>query len=130
MAPGYDLLRTVTKPAEEPVEAKVHGQIPQWLNGSLYRNGPGRYELKDKSYHHLFDGHALLHKYKIDSGKVFFTNKFLKTKSYTKSTEENRLYPVFGTADVCSNFFGRFKMVFEMPDTLDNVNVNIQPFGK
>jgi carotenoid cleavage dioxygenase-like enzyme len=129
MAPGYDLLRTVTKTAQDPVEATIHGKIPQWLSGSLYRNGPGRYELEGKGYKHLFDGHALIHKYKIDAGKVHFSSNFLNTKCYTKSTEENRLYEVFGTADLCSNFFGRFKMVFELGDTMDNVNVNIVPFG-
>ena len=41
---------------------------------------------------HLFDGHACLHKFKIENGKVTYSNKFLETKSFTKSLAENRLY--------------------------------------
>jgi carotenoid cleavage dioxygenase-like enzyme len=129
MAPGYDLLRTVTKTSREPVETLVHGVIPSWLTGSMYRNGPGQFELKDKGYKHLFDGHALVHKFKIADGKVFYSSNFLKTNSYTKSVEENRLYHVFGTADLCSKLYGRMQVLFKYPDTLDNTNVNILPFG-
>jgi carotenoid cleavage dioxygenase-like enzyme len=34
-------------------ETKVTGEIPTWLNGTLFRNGPGRYEYGDKKYNHL-----------------------------------------------------------------------------
>lgn len=53
----------------------------------------------------------------------------LNTKSYKKTSEENRLYPVFGTADVCSSLFGRVKSFFAPPETMDNTNVNIVPFA-
>jgi beta,beta-carotene 9',10'-dioxygenase len=130
--PGSGLLRSLTKNAQKPVEACIRGggELPNWLKGTLFRNGPGRYVHGDKAYRHLFDGHACIHKFKIDAGKVTYSNQFLETRSFLKSSSESRLYPVFGTEDVCSNLFGRLKTVFHSPDYLDNFNVNIMPYGR
>lgn len=40
----------------------VAGCIPNWLNGSLLRNGPGNLKVGDMTFGHLFDGSALLHR--------------------------------------------------------------------
>lgn len=127
-----ELVRSLVKDNPEPVEAKVNGDIPEWVNGTLFRNGPGRFEYGDKHLVHLFDGHSCVQKFTISNGKVSFSNKFLDTKSYTKTKEENRLYPAFGTSDLCSNMFGRLKTFFNShgSDTSDNVNVNVVPYGK
>lgn len=113
----------------KPVEAVVKGKIPEWISGSLYRNGPGKYELGEKSYFHLFDGLACVHKYAIKDGRVTYYNKLLDTHIFKRAIAENRLYPVFGTADVCSNVFGRLKSMYVRSDLLDNVNVNVVPYA-
>lgn len=130
MSVKNEFLRSLTNSEQSQVEALIKGEIPEWLNGTLFRNGPGRYKYGDKTYDHLFDGQACVHKFKIDKGKVFYSNKFLSTNSYTKNLNEQRLYPVFGTVDVCSTIFERFKTIFTWPETLDNVNVNLVPYGK
>ncbi len=53
MSGKFELLRSIEKDHPEPVETKVTGKIPIWLNGTLFRNGPGRYEYGDKKYNHL-----------------------------------------------------------------------------
>jgi carotenoid cleavage dioxygenase-like enzyme len=128
--PGYGLLRTLTKTEQEPVETTIRGEIPEWVNGTLFRNGPGRFDYGDKSLKHLFDGHSCIHKFKVENGKVFYSNKFQETKSFTKTLNEDKLYPTFGTEDVCSTLYGRIKSFFYQPETMDNTNVNIMPFGK
>lgn len=132
MSGKYELIRSLVKDNPEPVECKVIGEIPEWLNGSLFRNGPGRFEYGEKTYNHLFDGHSCVHKFTISDGKVTFSNKILDTVSYRKTVKNNRLYPVFGTSDVCSNVFGRLKTFYNTleDEKLDNVNVNVVPYGK
>lgn len=125
----FELIRSLKKTTQEPVEAVVTGYIPRWVEGTLYRNGAGRYEYGEKCYEHLFDGHACIHKFKIKDGKVIYSNKMLETNSFKKTLAENRLYPVFGTPDLCSNIFGRLKTVYKFDSTMDNVNVNVLPFG-
>ncbi|CAF0718742.1 unnamed protein product [Brachionus calyciflorus] len=129
MSNSSKLLRSLTKSEQSPVEANVIGEIPKWLNGTLFRNGPGRFKYGDKTYEHLFDGHSCIHKFQIKNGKVFYSNKFLETHSYKKTLKESRLYSVFGTIDVCSNLYERMKLVFQWPETLDNANINLVPYG-
>jgi carotenoid cleavage dioxygenase-like enzyme len=128
---GYNkLLRSLKSSTEQPIKAIIKGELPKWLNGSLFRNGPGRFEFNGKTYSHLFDGQACVHKFKISDGQVFYSNKLLETQSYKKTLERDCLFPNFGTSDLGSNIFERFKTTFNPPETVDNVNVNVVPFGK
>ena len=98
------------------------------FNLIILRNGPGKYEFDEKKYNHLFDGHSCVHKFEIKDGKVFYFNKLLETDSFKKTSTENRLYPQFGTSDLCSTLFSRVKSLF-YPHGMDNTNVNIVPFS-
>jgi hypothetical protein len=73
----------------------------------------------------------MVHKFMIKDGKVTFMNKLLNTASYMNSVKDNRLYPQFGTSDVCSNIFGRIKTFFSADGSgiSDNTNVNVVPYG-
>ena len=44
------------------------GKIPDWLEGTILRNGVGQWDLGGESVVHWFDGHALLHKFEIKNG--------------------------------------------------------------
>ena len=87
------------------------GSLPSWLNGRLIRNGPGLFEIGDTKLNHWFDGMALLHSFTIQSGKVTYTSKFLRSDSYTKNMVANRLVVTeFGThavPDPCQTLFQR-----------------------
>ena len=72
---------------------------------------------------------ACVHKFTISNGRVTYFNRFLDTVFAKRCMEDKRLYPVFGTSDVCSNIFGRFKTLFTPNETLDNTNVTVFPYG-
>ena len=129
MPAGFELLRSLEKDCPEPVETNVTGTIPDWLSGTLFRNGPGRYEFGDKSYTHLYDGHACVHRFSIADGKVTYSNKLLDTITHTQTKAQNRLFPTFAKADVGSNLFGRLKALFTLDSKMDNVNVSVAPYG-
>lgn len=53
-----------TPEQREPVQLKVQGTIPPWLAGSLYRTGPGTYDIpldNGGTFHvrHWFDGYGM-----------------------------------------------------------------------
>ncbi len=50
-----------------------------------------RYEFGKREYRHLFDGHACVHKFRIDKQKVFYSNKILQTESFKYATK-NQTY--------------------------------------
>jgi beta,beta-carotene 9',10'-dioxygenase len=53
-------------------ELAVEGNIPEWLVGSLIRNTPAQYEIKDRSYRHWFDGLAMLHSFAFEQGRISY----------------------------------------------------------
>jgi beta,beta-carotene 9',10'-dioxygenase len=85
----------------ERVPADVQGTIPDWVNGTLLRNAPAKFEFGQHAYKHWFDGQSLLHSFIIEKGEVSYHSKYLETKSFTKGSEQKRIvYAEFGTAEV------------------------------
>lgn len=102
----------------------VHGKIPKRLSGSLIRNGPTKFDLDKQSLKHWFDGLAMLHKFSFKSGKVSYTNKFIKSNAFVKAKEKGKIsFREFAT-DPCRSIFSRVSSVFSF-DTTNNTNVNI-----
>ena len=65
----------------------VTGQIPQWLSGTLYRNGPVLWP--DKTWH-WFTGLGMMHAFHFDNGKVSYTNQFIRSEVYNQSMPHRR----------------------------------------
>jgi carotenoid cleavage dioxygenase-like enzyme len=41
------------------------GELPPWLQGSLLRTGPAKWEVGERTMNHWFDGLAMLHRFGI-----------------------------------------------------------------
>ena len=105
-------------------DVPVRGQLPEWLTGSLLRNGPGTFQVGTQRYRHWFDGLAMLHRFTILDGRVSYANRFLETESYRIARDEGRIaYPEFAT-DPCRSLFARAMAVFD-PQATDSAKVNI-----
>ena len=64
--PNCDLdiwLRSCREEIIKPLNGKTTGTIPTWINGCLYRNGPGKMTYGENDVSHLFDSAGLLHGY-------------------------------------------------------------------
>jgi len=123
------LFRSV-KERPEPISADVKGNLPSWLNGTLIRNGPGRFEYGNTSYNHWFDGQALLHRFHIQDGQVTYSNKFVRSECYADSLKHGKANHLeFGTfipPDPCQSIFARFfSRYFGKEVPMDNTNVNV-----
>ncbi|ODN00530.1 Carotenoid isomerooxygenase [Orchesella cincta] len=139
--PNTDLsvwLRTCNKEVERPIPGQItFGKIPPWLSGSLIRNGPGGVDAYGPgTCRHLFDGPGLLHKYHIENGKVSYSSRFIRGKSFRRNMAAKRLvlseFGTFATPDPCQTIFSRIAAVFLNPleSTLtDTANISIHPFG-
>lgn len=102
----------------------MSGDLPDWLTGTLVRNGPGTFMVGDQNYRHWFDGHSMLHKFSFQNGKVGYTNKFLETKAHQEAMEAGRIvYTEFAT-DPCWSLFGKARAVFS-PKITDDAKVNV-----
>jgi carotenoid cleavage dioxygenase-like enzyme len=113
---NFNLFAT-TKETEKEEIIEFQGKIPEWLKGTLYRNGPGANEVNDDpstGVYHAFDGFAFAQKYRVDgaSQAVHFRGSFIKSYTYTESKKQGHLVVrQFGT-DPCKSILGRFQSVF------------------
>jgi beta,beta-carotene 9',10'-dioxygenase len=106
----------------------VEGEIPSWLNGTLIRNGPAKFEAGERKLRHWFDGFAMLHGFSIDAGSVTYTNRYLDTQAYRTARDDGRIdYKEFAT-DPCRSIFKRITTMFS-PHPTDNANVNVAKLG-
>ncbi len=107
----------------------VKGVIPPWLTGTLIRNGPGTFNVGNRSYRHWFDGLAMLHKFSFKTGEVSYSNKFLECKAYNEAMEKGKIsYSEFAT-DPCRSLFGKLTAVFNQKIT-DSAKVNVGQIGE
>ncbi len=100
--------------------ASVLGRIPRELNGVLFRNGPGRFELGGERAHHWFDGDGFAQRWQIRDGRVGHLGKFVQTRRFVEESAAGRfLYPSFGTSVR--------RRVLDNNDTMNAANTNLLP---
>lgn len=103
----------------------VSGQIPNWLSGTLVRNGPVNVSVNGKSNSHWFDGLAMLHAFSFADGAVRYSNKFLRTDAYQKVFEEGSICYEGFAADPCRSVFKDFLTYFIPHTEVQNANINV-----
>jgi beta,beta-carotene 9',10'-dioxygenase len=123
--PGFASLDEET-PA---VALEVKGALPNWLAGTLVRNGPAKFEAGEgKRLRHWFDGQAMLHGFAFAGGHVTYTSRFADTPRLRALRDEGRIgYGEFAT-DPCGSLFSRFFTRYSSEGAC-NPNVSVARFG-
>jgi beta,beta-carotene 9',10'-dioxygenase len=122
---GFDSLEEETRLDGLPVQ----GELPPWLQGSLIRTGPARWEVGDRAMNHWFDGFAMLHRFSFADGDVSYANRFLESRAYRAARDQGTIaYSEFAT-DPCRSLFQRVRAMFS-PKLTDNANVNLMKLGE
>ncbi len=107
----------------------VQGQLPPWLQGSLLRTGPAKWEVGDRTMNHWFDGLAMLHRFSFADGGVSYASRFLESRAYRAARDRGEIaYSEFAT-DPCRSLFARVSAMFS-PKLTDNANVNLTKLGE
>ena len=85
--------------ASTPVSPKSSGPCtanavngPCWraLRGTLFRNGPGRFDRDGIRYRHWFDGDGLVQAWRLDDSGVTHEARFVRTHKYVAESEAGR----------------------------------------
>jgi beta,beta-carotene 9',10'-dioxygenase len=74
---GVELAFTSLNSEVEIDDLPIEGDIPRWLNGSLFRNGSAKFELGQVSYNHWFDGLAMVHCYSFRDSRIAIVTAFI-----------------------------------------------------
>jgi carotenoid cleavage dioxygenase len=107
---------------ERAGDAVIKGRMPADLEGTFFRNGPGRFELGGERYQHWFDGDGFAQRWQVSQGKVSHRGKFVATQRFTDESAAGQfLYPSFGTQLARRGLKGN--------DTMNAANTNLLPFA-
>ena len=118
-------------------QLEIEGIIPEWLQGTLVRNGPALFGTHPDSetkrrYDHIFDGLAKLTSFTISCNRVKFSQMFLRSKWHDEIINKRRdippsittgpVYPAFNTIQ-------KVKAAVTSSTLFDNVPVNVHKLG-
>ena len=77
----------------------IQGEIPPWLRGSYYVNGPARFQRGGLRYKHWLDGDGMVCRLHFDREAVSFASRFVRTPKLKEEEPQDRpIYRTFGTA--------------------------------
>ncbi|WP_336344293.1 carotenoid oxygenase family protein [Halalkalicoccus ordinarius] len=79
-----------------PTTLDVEGELPDWLTGTLLRNGPGLFDVGGEAVTHWFDGLALLRRFRFDDG-IEYSSRFLRSEAYLAAARGELAFREFGT---------------------------------
>ncbi|MGK7940454.1 MAG: carotenoid oxygenase family protein [Crocosphaera sp.] len=92
--------KAIAKPAQEfPLKPLtiLSGELPDGLQGTLYRNGPARLERGSQKVGHWFDGDGAILAVHFTEERATATYRYVQTEGYQKEAQANGfLYPNYG----------------------------------
>lgn len=110
----------------------ITGQFPEWLAGTLIRNGPAKFNFGAQSIAHWFDGLAMLHAFTFERGRVSYCNRFIRSTAYENAQKGTLNFMGF-MQDPCHSVFKRvFSHYFPKltPSIIQNANVNVMKMAQ
>jgi carotenoid cleavage dioxygenase-like enzyme len=102
---------------------KIEGFIPRTINGTIYRNGFGKFEGNGFKLNHLFDSLSLLLKFEIKDSNIYFNARILDSIYYNDSLKGIPLYRTLGGTTPGMN--EKQSLETKMHFMHDNMNANI-----
>lgn len=76
----------------------IEGDVPGYIRGSYYLNGPARFSRGDFRYRHWLDGDGMVCALRFKEGRVQFTSRFVRSAKLVAEEESGRpLFRAFGT---------------------------------
>ena len=77
---------------EYTIEAST-GEVPDFVRGTYYLNGPARFARAGLRYRHWLDGDGMVCALRFERDGVHFTNRFVRTHKFV--AEEKAGHPSF-----------------------------------
>ncbi|HSR69898.1 MAG TPA: carotenoid oxygenase family protein [Acidobacteriota bacterium] len=77
----------------------IEGQVPSFVRGEYFLNGPARFQRGDLKYRHWLDGDGMVCRLRFGTDEVLFSNRFVRTPKWKREEEAGQaLFRTFGTA--------------------------------
>ncbi|MGZ8843388.1 MAG: carotenoid oxygenase family protein, partial [Pyrinomonadaceae bacterium] len=97
-APLIERAFSFTPCEQSYVVEEIEGEIPAFIRGAYYVNGPARFSRGSFNYHHWLDGDGMVCALRFENGSVRFTNRFVRGAKFVAEEKAGRpIFRTFGT---------------------------------
>lgn len=69
----------------------IFGEIPKDIYGTLYRNGPGKFQIGDDKVEHPYDADGIIASIAFRDGCAYFRSRFVETREYLAEKQEEKV---------------------------------------
>lgn len=103
----------------------VAGDVPEFLRGTYYLNGPARFKVGDLDYRHWLDGDGMISRLQFSAAGMHFKNRYIRSTKLVSEQEAGRaLFRTFGTP-LANGRLNRLNSGLQSP-----VNISVYPYGQ
>src|SRR5713226_2944586 len=100
----------------------IEGEVPEFIRGSYYLNGPARFSCGGLNYRHWLDGDGMVCSLRFAGEGVHFTSRFVRSTKFVAEEEAGRpIFRTFGTSFDDDRL--KRRIALESP-----VNVSVYPY--
>jgi all-trans-8'-apo-beta-carotenal 15,15'-oxygenase len=101
---------------------EIEGEVPAFVRGTYYLNGPARFARGGLRYRHWLDGDGMVCALHFDGRQVRFTNRFVRSEKFSAEEEAGRpLFRTFGTTFPSARLKRRIALE-------PSINVSVYPY--
>lgn len=101
---------------------EIAGEVPEFISGSYYLNGPARFSRAGLTYRHWLDGDGMVCSLRFESGRVRFTSRYVRSAKFVAEEDAGQpLFRTFGTTFDSDRL--KRGVMLESP-----VNVSVYPY--
>lgn len=123
-APLIERAFSFTPSEQSYVVEKIEGEIPDFIRGTYYMNGPALFSRGSFRYNHWLDGDGMVCALHFDDDRVEFVSRFVRSAKHEAEKEAGRpLFRAFGTAFDPDRL--KRGVMLESP-----VNVSVYPYAE
>jgi carotenoid cleavage dioxygenase-like enzyme len=107
-------------------EARLEGELPSWLAGDLLRTCPAVFQVGEWRALHWFDALGMLFQFRLSAGRVSYRQRLMNSGMRAEVDRGEVRRASFATP---SDRGLLSRVLSPVPQTTDNVNVNVVPLG-
>jgi all-trans-8'-apo-beta-carotenal 15,15'-oxygenase len=101
----------------------IEGEIPEFVRGTYFMNGPARFSRGSFRYNHWLDGDGMVGALRFEDDRVEFASRFVRSAKLAAEEEAGRpLFRAFGTAFESDRL--KRGVMLESP-----INVSVYPYA-
>jgi all-trans-8'-apo-beta-carotenal 15,15'-oxygenase len=98
-APGLEAAFSIAHQEDSYLIEDIEGNIPEFVRGTYYLNGPALFSRAGMSYRHWLDGDGMVCALRFVGQRVYFTIRYVRTTKFLEEEKAGRfVFRTFGTA--------------------------------